>query len=119
MRRILTILFLCVVTITSSHAADITITSGNATIVIADNESDPVRIAAQSLARDFHKVMGFIPDITAVPSTSSEGTTDRVQIIIVNDDTSHSSSLSIGDGLDRFGETSFESHQIIASDGNI
>jgi len=83
----------------------ITLESGKFRIVVPERTPEPVRLAAESVARDFGKVMHRIPDIDNVAAS------DMVNIIVV--DASH-------DGEDMLRSLDgFESHRIYTDGNNI
>ena len=96
-------------TIKKSTAEGLTLTPGNVSIVVADNECSQVKLAVQALQRDFQKVLGFKPAIVNAP-----GATECVELIVANMETDGVSTLlAEPKPLD-----GFESHRVYADTGN-
>ena len=96
---------LCAVSVplcAKGYASACVLKAGNFRLVVADEECGPVRLAAETLCRDFEKVMRYRPEISS--ATDGSGVT----VVVVNEATSSPlrslSSLRTLDG--------FESHRI-------
>ena len=92
------------------HAAEnsIILSPGNFSIVVPEGECPQVRLAAQSLSRDFDKVMGF------APSVAGEADGRSVELVVVNEATEGSVALlNVKKDLD-----GFESHRVYVDPAN-
>lgn len=83
------------------------LSEGNFRIVVSDGELPPIKLAVETLQRDFKSVMGFRPSIVSVPTDREAGS---IELIIVNESTVNpnvdKSELRSLDG--------FESHRLYA-----
>ena len=115
MRKILFILLLACLAVshvqhiraeqTDADSRRLSLRQGNFVLVVPEAECGPVRLAAETLCRDFEKVMGYRPVIKAAPDA---GTGKDIYIVVVNDATPGSGSLLTRDkALD-----GFESHRM-------
>lgn len=102
MKRYIALLMVLICAVT---ARCITLEPGKFRIVISERCPAPVRLAAESVARDFGKVMHCIPDIDSVPSP------DMVNIRVVDATPDGETGLRTLDG--------FESHRIYADGHDI
>lgn len=111
MRRLFTIMIMCIVALQSSKADNaITITKENTSVVISADECGPVRLAVDALCRDFGKVMGFKPEV-------KDGITGSgIELVVVNDATPSSRAFLPAE-TEGWGDNTFEAHRIKA-DGN-
>ena len=92
----------------SSTEDGMTLTQGQIVVVVPENECSQVMLAVDALKKDFAKVLRQAPDV--VHECSSE----KVNIIIVNDETPGATGLmTVKLGLD-----DFESHRVFADDQN-
>jgi hypothetical protein len=66
--------------ISSMAIENILLKTENFQIVLSDNESSPVRLAAKTLCRDFERVMGWHPDLVESPNPN------KVNLIIMTDE---------------------------------
>lgn len=84
-------------------SSSITLKKGNFKIVLSPNETDPVKLATETLCKDFEKVMHHTPAILGV-----SGNSGTIDIVIINESLSdvnkNYESLKVLDG--------FESHRI-------
>lgn len=106
MRYIFTLLLLIQSVFAFAANDGLVLRRGKFEIVIAENEAAPVRLAAQTLQRDFQTVMGFKPGLVSSPAGK-----DRIEIIVVNEETARST-----DGLRAL--DGFESHRVYADAEN-
>lgn len=111
MRRLFTIMIMCIVALQSSKADNaITITKENTSVVMSADECGPVRLAVDALCRDFGKVMGFKPEV-------KDGITGSgIELVVVNDATPSSRAFLPAE-TEGWGDNTFEAHRIKA-DGN-
>lgn len=79
---------------------------GNFALVVPDGECGPVRLAAETLSRDFEKVMGYRPEVRKQPATGQ----GFIDLVVANEATAACHSLVPADKqLD-----GFESHRVYA-----
>jgi|GEM_PF-5734192 len=72
MRYIFTLLLLIQSVFAFAANDGLVLRRGKFEIVIAENEAAPVRLAAQTLQRDFQTVMGFKPGLVSSPAGKTE-----------------------------------------------
>lgn len=58
------------------------LSKGNFRMVVSDGELSPIKLAVETLQRDFKSVMGFCPPIV---STSTDGEKELIELIIINE----------------------------------
>ncbi len=89
--------------------AGMTLKKDNFRIVVAEDEVEPVKLAVETLRRDFHRVMHFIPEVA-----DKTGTQAGIEIVVVNESLEHPvvdvAGLRPLDG--------FESHRVYADAAN-
>ena len=91
-----------------AEAGSITLQQNNVVIVVPQGECSQVRLAAEALQRDFQKVMGFKPAVV-----NTLGTTDGVELVVVNQTTDGVQALGAQKELE-----GFESHAVFANAAN-
>lgn len=107
-RRYIFLLFFIIHSVWMSAGIDFLVLSkGNFRMVVSDGELSPIKLAVETLQRDFKSVMGFCPPIV---STSTDGEKELIELIIINesivDSSMNKSELRPLDG--------FESHRLYA-----
>ena len=105
--RCLTLFVLCA--LHSMAQKELVLEGNNFSIVVPDAECGPVKLAVESLQRDFQKVMNCQP---ALCNQLQKG--QQVQIVVVNDETEGAKHLLSG----RKKMGGFESHRIYADHRN-
>lgn len=108
MKRSLHILGIVLITLLPalcSASGTITLKKGNFCLVVDPSEADPVKLAVQSLQRDFERVMEYKPSLTGV-----SGTGNSIELIIVDASAPHAPVAT----ADLRPLDDFESHRVYA-----
>lgn len=104
--------FLAVVAMISAvSAVALTLEQGNFRIVVPAGTPEPVALAARSVARDFGKVMRYIPEVDSVAAANGQ----TVNIVVVDTESTGFPDGAVARPLD-----GFESHRVyVDAPGNV
>lgn len=85
---IVSLLFISIQSLATTMRSSLKLKGGNFQLVVFGQESEPVKLAVETLSKDFEKVMHYRPEISQKPDNAK-----GIDIIIINESTDDASFL--------------------------